>query len=526
MFKALVKTRLKYFLYSFTAGRNKKQARKLGVGMLLLLAFCMVFLCFSFGTIWYSVGFGLIPAGFSSLYFSLAFLFAFAFCFLGSVFLTQKEIYEAKDNDLLLSMPIRPILILFSRLTALILLNLIYQVIIMVPAYVAYVLLDGFDIGVFLSFLLLNLLLPFLSVAVSSLVGWILAMISRKLGGKNIMTVVVSLAGLVLYFYIYGQLQNIIDNITSAGGELTLFLQTTLYPVFAFGSAVASQGIWEMLTAVLVCAVPFLLMAFLLSQNFLKIVAGNGTARRKKYVAGSMKTSSSYGALLKKECKQFFGNPMYLLNAGMGYILMIGLAVFSIFQADELRAVFSQILQLNEIKTPICLLMLCFIGSTGMISAPSISIEGKTLWLLKVIPVPAKTVLRAKADLHILVACTATVISAIILSFPMGLNALQVIVIMLISCLFQCICAYTGLYINLLLPKFDWINETAAIKQSASVLVTMLVMMTFAGLSAVLFFILGNATLFMTVIGVIYALLAFGGFQLCMRSGVKKFQAL
>ncbi len=526
MFKALVVTRLKYFLYSFTAGRNKKQAKTMGAGLIVLLVFCLIFLCFAFGTIWFSVGWGLIPAGFESLYFSLAFILAFAFCFLGSVFVTQKEIYEAKDNDLLLSMPIRPILILFSRLTALILLSLLYQLIIMLPAYIAYVLIAGFDLATFLIFLLLNAMLPFLSVAVSSIVGWILAMISRKLGGKNIITVAVSLLGLVLYFYIYGQMQNIIDGITSAGGELTQLFQTTLYPVFAFGSAVASHGILELLTAICICAVPFALMAFLLSRNFLKIVAGKGTGKKKQYIAGSMKTSSSYSALLKKEGKHFFGNPMYLLNAGMGYILMIGVAVFSVFKAEDLRALLLQVPQLADFKTAVCLFILCFMGATGVISAPSISIEGKTIWQLKVIPVPVKNILRAKADLHILVACTATIFSAIILSFTVGLTVLQTIFLIVISCLFHCLCAYAGLYINLLLPKFDWINETAAIKQSASVLITMLAMLTVTGLSVALLFILGNATWFLAVTGILYALLALGSFELCMHAGVKRFQAL
>ncbi len=70
MFKALVVTRLKYFLYSFTAGRNKKQAKTMGAGLIVLLVFCLIFLCFAFGTIWFSVGWGLIPAGFERLYFS------------------------------------------------------------------------------------------------------------------------------------------------------------------------------------------------------------------------------------------------------------------------------------------------------------------------------------------------------------------------------------------------------------------------------------------------------------------------
>ena len=526
MFKALVSTRLKYFLHSFITGRNKKQTKKMGAGMLVLIAFCMIFLCFSFGTIWYQMGVDLVPAGFGSLYFSMAFIMAFALCFLGSVFVTQKEIYEAKDNDLLLSMPIRPILILFSRLAALVILCFLYQLIIMLPAYISYVMIAGFELITFFIFVLLNILFPFLSVAISSIFGWILAMVSRKLGGKNIITVIVSLVGLVLYFYVYGQIQTIISGISSAGGQLTQLFQNSLYPIFAFGNAVVSHGILELLTSILICVVPFALMAWLLSRNFVKIVAGQKQIRRKKYVARRLKSSSNYSALLKKEAKHFFGNPMYLLNGGLGYILMIGIAVFSIFEMDQLDTVLQQIPQLHTFKMPICLFILCFMGATGLISAPSVSVEGKTLWLLKVIPVPVKNILRAKADLQVWISCIATVLSAVILHFTVRLTLFETIMLILTACLFQYTGAYAGLYINLLLPKFDWINETVAIKQSASVIIAMLIMMTLTGLSVAFLFLIENVTLFTALITVIYAGTAWGTFELCMHSGVKKFKAL
>ena len=49
------------------------------------------------------------------LYFSLMGIMVIVICFMGSVFMTQNIVYNASDNDLLLSMPIEPRDILLSR---------------------------------------------------------------------------------------------------------------------------------------------------------------------------------------------------------------------------------------------------------------------------------------------------------------------------------------------------------------------------------------------------------------------------
>jgi ABC-2 type transport system permease protein len=62
-------------------------------------------------------------AGLSWLYFSFFGLTAFALMFVGSVFTAKSQLFEAKDNELLLSMPLQPRDILGSRMAALVLLN-------------------------------------------------------------------------------------------------------------------------------------------------------------------------------------------------------------------------------------------------------------------------------------------------------------------------------------------------------------------------------------------------------------------
>ena len=60
---------------------------------------------------------------------------------------------------------------------------------------------------------------------------------------------------------------------------------------------------------------------------------------------------------------------------------------------------------------------------------------------------------------------------------------------MLAGMLMQYCFAAAGLYINLLMPKFDWLNETVAIKQSMSVLVTMFGGFLLLGIPVLLFFL-------------------------------------
>lgn len=44
-----------------------------------------------------------------------------------------------------------------------------------------------------------------------------------------------------------------------------------------------------------------------------------------------------------------------------------------------------------------------------------------------------------------------------------------------------------GVWINLLFPKFDWINETAAVKQGASTIIAMLGSMAILAVPAILY---------------------------------------
>jgi ABC-2 type transport system permease protein len=59
-----------------------------------------------FASLFYSIGKLFGGTELEWFYFALAGIISFALSFVGSVFATQTQIYDARDNELLLSMPV------------------------------------------------------------------------------------------------------------------------------------------------------------------------------------------------------------------------------------------------------------------------------------------------------------------------------------------------------------------------------------------------------------------------------------
>ena len=134
---------------------------------------------------------------------------------------------------------------------------------------------------------------------------------------------------------------------------------------------------------------------------------------------------------------------------------------------------------------PLLLAGLCYMGTLVFLTAPSISLEGKNLWIPKSIPVSSWEVLRAKLRLHMLVALPPLFLLSLILGLIMGYRGQLLALVLILPSLFGAFSGLLGLFENLRHPNFNWINETQAVKSGASVMITM-----FVGMGLVLLSIL------------------------------------
>ena len=140
MLKTLVKKQLMEIFrsYFYNAKTNKKRSTAGIIAYILLFAALMIGLGGMFTGLSVSLCVPLTQAGMGWLYFALMSLLAIFLGAFGSVFNTYSGLYFAKDNDLLLSLPILVRTLMASRLLTVYLMGLMYSAVVILPAVIVY----------------------------------------------------------------------------------------------------------------------------------------------------------------------------------------------------------------------------------------------------------------------------------------------------------------------------------------------------------------------------------------------------
>ncbi len=476
-----MKTLLMINLRALFAGifMKSRSVKKRSPVVTVLIALLVIYVVGTFfvmsGFLFYQLCAPLVSAGYGWLYFALMGITVFALCFVGSLFATQSQLFNAKDNDQLLSLPIKPFSILMSRVAALLLLDYLFEVFIVIPAGIIWVVSQPVTALGVVFFVLAALVLPLMAMAVAVLFGWLIAMATARLRNKNILTLVLSIAFMLAYFFVYSNITKYIQTLIINGAQIGAAIQKGFFPAYHLGRAIAEGNAVSMLIFTVCAVAPFILAMLILSANFIRIATSNRGANKVKYTEKALKASGVRAAFVKKEIRHFLANPMYILNSAMGVILMLIGAVFFAVKQD---VVLGYIVELN--KTGLALspailicVVLCVVSALNLVSAPSISLEGKNLWIAKSLPVNSFDVLLAKAGMHILVCGVPTLAASLIFALALRATAVQTVLILLVPLLYTVLTAFFGVTVNLLFPKFDWINEIQPIKQGVSTLVSM-----------------------------------------------------
>jgi ABC-2 type transport system permease protein len=477
MLKALLKTRL-LILWKSLFSRMKRGSANRGAGMKiaigLLAVYILASLFFTVGSMFSLFAEPLLEMGLVWMYFAIAGLMCIAISVVGSIFAAQSYIFEAKDNELLLSMPIPVSYILASRLITLLILEYMFVALIMLPAAVVFFMHTTFTLVHLVMLLIASILIPFLSLTIASIFGWIVALVASKTRRKSLISIVLMLGLLGFYFYINMNLQKYIARLIENGTEIAESIRRGFPPAYYFGAAIGNTDLPSLGMLVLWCLIPFGAMYFILSKSFMMIVTMKKTAFKVEYKEKEMKEGTVRSALVKKELSRFFTLPAYMLNCGLGAVITLILAGALIIKGPGIISAVVAYDALSGYAPHILCAILCGLAAMTNTTAASISLEGKNLWILKSNPVRPKDVFSAKAMANLIIGVPAIVITALVSWFVMPMSPFQAIVILVLPITVQVFSALWGLAANLWFPQFNWINETAVIKQSVGSLVGML----------------------------------------------------
>ena len=529
MLKTLMYIELRSMLSRSNSSAKKKRGILAKIGFAILYLYIIVIFAGLFTMMSLAMCEPFFNAGIGWLYFSLTGMTAFLLSFLGSIFLTKNTLYESKFNELLLSMPIKPWKILFTRMLILYITNLMFSAVVMIPAAAVYSIKIGTNAISAAMLSVSILLIPLAALALSAIIGWIVEKVSSRLPYKNIVAVVLSLSFFVAYFWVYQNIGKYMEYILVMGGEIASAIQSWAYPVYAMGSGIADGNILRYLIFAASAIIPFAAVYAVLSKTFIKTASRKTASAKNKKAAESGAMRSPFRALLSKELRRLGSSATYMLNGAIGNVFAVFLAAAAVIKRNDITALSNEF-NLGGYVIPIFNATLCLICTMNLIPAPSVSLEGKSIWFLRSMPVYSKTVLLAKAAYHFVISEPPVLLASVILLifFPAGIaNAAALI---LLPTVMNALIALFGLMINLLLPKLDAPSETAAIKQSSSVFFSMFGGMTICLLPILLYALLLNRyidlKLYQYVVCAVLAVAAAVIWRWITLCGTKRFEML
>lgn len=504
MLKILVKKQLSEIFksYVYDSKKNKARSTKSIIGLFVLfflLIFGVLGSMFTFLSI--ALCSALAQTGLGWLYFALMGLMAIFLGAFGSVFNTYTTLYLSKDNDLMLSLPIPVKTLILSRLLSVYLIGLMYLAPVFIPAMLVYWLYSIFTksatFGMFIGSIIMLVLISIFVLTLCCALGWVVAKVSVKLKHKSFVTVIISLLFIVIYYFVYFKAQSWIQNLIANAEKYGEAIKQHAYPIYMFGSVSLGDILSVLVVSAIIISL-FVLVSYLISKTFLKIATSSSPTVSKAYKEKKTKQKGSSSALLRKEFNRLFTNANYMLNCALSSILLPVAGIALLIRGGDIISFLNS--SFGEIAPNaafmIFVVAIIGIGSMNISAAPSISLEGKSLWILQSLPVTPWQVLRSKFSVQIIITGIPSAFCLFCIAMVQPVNIPDFLIAALVIFTYIFFNALFCMFLGIKAPNFNWTNETQPIKQSLPTLISVL-----TGLLFVIVFVIGYIFLSNTLLG-------------------------
>ena len=449
-------------------------------------------------------------------------------------------IFNCKDDDLLLSLPLTRGTIIFIRILKFYVFELLYNSLFLLPIMISYIPFGNVSISYYVTSIIMLLLLPVIPIVLSCLIGMVMSSISSRFKHKNLVQTVITMAVLLVVFYfsfnIKGTESYLVNNIDSLNENISKFY----YPAGIYGKLVSNFNIIDLIIFILINLGIFGISIFILSKTYFKINT------RLKSVSSSKKSSNkeiSYNknsvtiSLIKKELKTFVSIPVFIINSGFGLVLFLALVVLLVFKLDSLSVLLeksnfeislSKDIIMNNLSIVI-LILLIFTSFMTSITNSVISLEGRNINILKSLPVKVKTILMSKVYACLLITTPVLLVGDIVLFIKCKTNIIEALLLVILSILMPLVSHLLGIIINLKHPKLDAENTAEVVKQSTSsfiaVMLGMFILMMTIGISIAMATML-PAVIVLLILTIVFGLIDLILYLILKTVGVKNFNKL
>ncbi len=277
----------------------------------------------------------LVEMGLGWLYFLLYAFIALLLGLFGSVFNTYGSLYAAKDNDLLLSLPIPLKTVIVSRLSTVYILGLAYSAVAFLPGIIVYLFYFKPTLELIVGQIAAIIAISIIVLILSTLLGLLVAKIATKIKNKTFISVVSCLAFIAIYYIFYFRAQDFVMNIVDQAGDLAATLQGSSQVIYHFG--LMCTGDWASIGMFMAgCLVAMIVLIRIVSLNFMKLATTVASSKKVDTRLKTLKAKSVRKTIFAKEVGRFLASSQYILNCGLGIIFLPALGVLLLMEGNSL----------------------------------------------------------------------------------------------------------------------------------------------------------------------------------------------
>ena len=380
----------------------KSKSQKKSSKMLLPI---FLFICIFF-TIWSYANMimePLIEVNLEYVLITIFVLLTFILTLVEGIYKSSSLLFNCKDDNLLLPLPIKKSTVLFIRIFKFYVFELIYNSMFLLPAILVYARYVPVDFNYYITSLIMLILLPIIPIVISCIIGAFISMASSKFRYKNIAQIIITTILLLLILYFSFNIEGILKNIATKATSINDFITKIYYPAGVYHRLLISFNIKDLLIFIVINLSIFVLSIKVVSSVYFKInsnvksVATNNKNRNYKITYHRVMPS-----LIKKEFQRFITSPVFIINAGFGLVLYIVASIVLVLKFDSIKSgimIEGQLISLDIITSyfpTMMFLLICATSFMSSITSSMISLEGKSFSILKSLPISSLTIILAK----------------------------------------------------------------------------------------------------------------------------------
>lgn len=456
----------------------------------LMLEVYLVGLCVSLATL-----------GSATLILPTVYILSSSVTFLFSIFRAGGVIFEHASFDILIPMPLKKSAIVAERFLSMYFEELAFSALFMVTAFVITIINSAITPLFVVIFIIATLTLPVLPLTLSTIFGSIIAAISAKLKHKSLVRTILSLIFVFAVMALSFSSGYIDDEVSTEIFKAISSAISQFFVAEAFQKALYGEPLLFLL--LVLCEIALLAIVILIiGKFFVKICSAmRESSAKSSFKKTAIKQNSTFKAFLKLNMKQYFSSSVYVTNTIIGPILLLAASILSIFFGGTVTGIFEQTGLSKALITIIPLWVLMLAPTT----TAAISMEGKNFYLMRVLPVSEKDFYNAKLAVNLVINLPSCIISAILLPIFLKLDRAIVPAFVLIPLGGLMLATVFGLRLNQKNVNFNWQSEAEIVKSGLPVLLAMLVsfatvivavtlilLLEFAWLAAIIFFALAT----------------------------------